>query len=1253
MVGNNSPSKIDRVQLFADAASFPANGQIGIFYFAVDTGAHYTYNGTAYNEVPTTAGGTYTTYTDPALNAITQSDVDTYVGAIITLTTTGNDQTLPAPTDTSSNKTFTVVNNDTSTDPINIIGASTVVLSPGEQVQFIWDGTAWIASDASGLWADNGTDYVPLFTRGVDIASGEAYKINGSDIDDLYVRVDGSNYLIANWDAGNFKITTQDIDIDQGLLTIKNSTYGDYSIESGIFGLATRCETGSQNSTTSLYAFDGDGTDDVKQFYFAEGQRSVAANTSSLAVGYDVGRSQFELESANNGTGTLRALSLFVEGQTNQLRLRTDGEVEFAQGVLRIGDDSSFDPYIVFDGGSGDGTITYDESAKEWTFSNNIANTATGIIIEGNTLNANLILQGGASVNSRVRLNSFDDGINTPEGNISFGSAVERFTINSAGLAVDTVIRNTASVISDLYVPDMTNFLFLLNNKDSGQGVIDQQFSTTDNFSTGASSEWQSFTAQVSGKLNSVDVRIITLSGTPSTRVNIYQGTGTGGTLLSSSALVTLTTFNWEQFDLLTRIDVTSGQVYTIETVTTSGNAQWYVDTAGGYAGGQFSENASWDGNFRTYINNGFSVVYDKINNRVGIGTESPTVELDLVGALKVSGDLTLGGGLQAGSLKLDDTGADHTLELLVDEDLSADRQWKVKVNDADRTIDINTVSTVGLDQSLLTTDNVTFAEITGDKLTIDNIEIDGNSIYSLSTNDLVLGSNTDQNIRLDPQGTGAIITDLIDTTNYQLRLSKWNQQPGVLVVSNSGATFINTSDNIIWQSFTNDTFANGGEGFFERAGLEINSGGSATFTFNIYEGERSTGTGTITSSGTAVTGSGTVFTTELTTNDYIEVSGIRRKIQSITDNTNLVLETAFPSDISTPSFFVYSGELNLLATQSGVSNTAPGVVIATFDSPALIKAGEKYTIECVSGAGFTQLKGGGYGGGRSSLQGGTDINFEVYIESNSGIISSKLNTGNNKYEWGINKLEADSGIAWDVNGKMQTNDDLRINADNKKLLFGDGQDSSIYYDGTDLVINTQEVGSGILKVNDDTDVYAHIGRLCISSLVSDVTYLSHIDRCNSAEYALKQLQDGTTQLNSRAGKDLNLGLNNVRRAWIDATNADFHILNDLILGESTDAIIQHNSLLKGATSESLDDDASTDLPDSTSGFGTVLVGDSEEYAHFRWASDGTVVLIENTANVVNTDTDTNFCIFDNGTSVRLRNRLGSAKTIRLTYNYS
>jgi hypothetical protein len=44
--------------------------------------------------------------------------------------------------------------------------------------------------------------------------------------------------------------------------------------------------------------------------------------------------------------------------------------------------------------------------------------------------------------------------------------------------------------------------------------------------------------------------------------------------------------------------------------------------------------------------------------------------------------------------------------------------------------------------------------------------------------------------------------------------------------------------------------------------------------------------------------------------------------------------------------------------------------------------------------------------------------------------------------------------------------DDVRL-PDSKKLVLGTGQDAEVYYDGTDLVLNPQAVGSGTVKITD------------------------------------------------------------------------------------------------------------------------------------------------------------------------------------------
>ena len=56
--------------------------------------------------------------------------------------------------------------------------------------------------------------------------------------------------------------------------------------------------------------------------------------------------------------------------------------------------------------------------------------------------------------------------------------------------------------------------------------------------------------------------------------------------------------------------------------------------------------------------------------------------------------------------------------------------------------------------------------------------------------------------------------------------------------------------------------------------------------------------------------------------------------------------------------------------------------------------------------------------------------------------------------------------------------------------------------------------------------------------------------------------------------------------------------------------------------------------------------GDGEEYALFSFTTAGVVTLIQNSANVANTDSDTDLCIYDGGTGIVIKNRLGAQKKI-------
>jgi hypothetical protein len=87
---------------------------------------------------------------------------------------------------------------------------------------------------------------------------------------------------------------------------------------------------------------------------------------------------------------------------------------------------------------------------------------------------------------------------------------------------------------------------------------------------------------------------------------------------------------------------------------------------------------------------------------------------------------------------------------------------------------------------------------------------------------------------------------------------------------------------------------------------------------------------------------------------------------------------------------------------------------------------------------------------------------------------------------------------------------------------------------------------------------------------------------------------------------------------------------------------------------ETLADDGSYDLPANTTGMIILMVGDAEMQANIRYSSTATVTIFQKSSiDIVNTDTDTKFCIYDSGSNtVRITNRLGSEKECMILVLY-
>jgi hypothetical protein len=121
-------------------------------------------------------------------------------------------------------------------------------------------------------------------------------------------------------------------------------------------------------------------------------------------------------------------------------------------------------------------------------------------------------------------------------------------------------------------------------------------------------STWQSFTAGVTGDLVQIDQGFFNeMTGTAT--LNIFTGTGNGGTLLYSETVTISGTGNfWETFVIDTPVPITESEVYTFEIVPDLAGGlpdPYGVQVSGpadNYAGGRCEFDVTWDDVFKTYV---------------------------------------------------------------------------------------------------------------------------------------------------------------------------------------------------------------------------------------------------------------------------------------------------------------------------------------------------------------------------------------------------------------------------------------------------------------------------------------------------------------------------------------------------------------------------------------------------------------------------------------------------------------------------
>ena len=87
-----------------------------------------------------------------------------------------------------------------------------------------------------------------------------------------------------------------------------------------------------------------------------------------------------------------------------------------------------------------------------------------------------------------------------------------------------------------------------------------------------------------------------------------------------------------------------------------------------------------------------------------------------------------------------------------------------------------------------------------------------------------------------------------------------------------------------------------------------------------------------------------------------------------------------------------------------------------------------------------------------------------------------------------------------------------------------------------------------------------------------------------------------------------------------------------------------------------LADDGTYVCPTSIFGSGSITAWNSgtlDEYiSFFTFDADGTILLVTNSSNSASTDTDNNLCVYDGGSGIIIKNRLGGSRVIKISLKY-
>ncbi len=223
-------------------------------------------------------------------------------------------------------------------------------------------------------------------------------------------------------------------------------------------------------------------------------------------------------------------------------------------------------------------------------------------------------------------------------------------SIGTANFATDTK-SGIISIESQNFAGSKTFVDGAFKRQVATNSIVDQSNTTAFN-QAGGTSQWQSFTAGITGILSSIEWKmgnpIYPYNSSSNVTLKLFTGEGVDGILLAT--VNGLTPANGSNIYIsfpLTNIIVTSGSKYTIQLTTPTVNVSWLdVNISNSYSGGIGSDDPMWDYLFKTNVKTITSVPFITATNS-GTITAGSFVKLGGTSSqyLMADGSVSTGGG--------------------------------------------------------------------------------------------------------------------------------------------------------------------------------------------------------------------------------------------------------------------------------------------------------------------------------------------------------------------------------------------------------------------------------------------------------------------------------------------------------------------------------------------------------------------------------------------------------------------------------